>query len=636
MDARDRELGMGAPITRKDFLNTTLLGVGSTLLGVGAPSAWLSRMDAARRRHERQDEWTGFGGVGDYAQSNGNTLPVLESAHRIRDGAYTTIPPDAVDTGETYDLVIVGGGLSGLTAAWSFARETGGSKRCLVLENHPIFGGEAKQNEFDVNGVRLVAPQGSNQFGAPRAGSGNLTDQVWTDLALPRQFRYEEPDASVADVRIPLDNYAHMDGVNETQVDVGYWFDGPSGGRWMRNIWANDLEGTPFSAEVKADLLRWRTTSGESGEEARRALDTMTYAQVLEQKLGLRPEVTAYIAPVIGLINGASPDAVSAFASSQIGMPGVARVRSRTGPLPQSFPGGNSTLSRHFVKYLVPDAISGEKNFDGVFDGRVDFGALDRSDRQTRIRLGSIVVRVEHGSGAGDGSVVVAYENGGRVYRVRARSVIMASGGWINKHILADMPSPMHAAYDEFRYAPAMVVNVALTNWRFLARLGISSARWFDDTFGFSCNIRRPMIAGAQRHAVHPDRPTVLTFYMGLYTPGKTVMEQGTLGRTALLSTSYADFERRIRGHMLRLFGDQGFDPAKDIAGIILNRWGHARLVQEPGFYFGRNGRASVREIVEQGYGRIVIGHSELNGHQSMSGAMAQGSRAAADVLKLG
>ena len=277
---------------------------------------------------------------------------MLDAAHRVRDRVYEKLPANAVDTGELYDVIVVGGGIAGLAAAYTIAKSSGGAKTCLVIENHPIFGGGAKQNEFLVNGVRLVGPQASNQFGVPSETGTSITSETWRDFGLPRSFAYQEVDPSVGGLRIPLDNYAHMDGVNETQVDVGYFFDEKTGATkptWVRNIWQNDLADAPFSPAVRADLLRWRTTSGETTDAFRRRLDTMTYAQYLENELKLRPEVTAYIAPVVGLINGAGPDAVSAFAASQIGMPGVARVRSRTGPLPQSFPGGNSTFARHFV-----------------------------------------------------------------------------------------------------------------------------------------------------------------------------------------------------------------------------------------------------------------------------------------------
>jgi hypothetical protein len=154
-------------------------------------------------------------------------------------------------------------------------------------------------------------------------------------------------------------------------------------------------------------------------------------------------------------------------------MPGVSRVRSQTGPLPQSFPGGNAFYAQHFVKWLVPDGYSGAPGLEGVHNGRVDFAALDRKGQATRIRLGATVFRVEHATSPADGEhVVVAYEQGGKAFRVKARGVVMASGGGMSRAVLADMPAEMKAAYATFQHAPALVVNVALDNWRFLHKLG--------------------------------------------------------------------------------------------------------------------------------------------------------------------
>jgi spermidine dehydrogenase len=223
--------------------------------------------------------------------------------------------------------------------------------------------------------------------------------------------------------------------------------------------------------------------------------------------------------------------------------------------------------------------------------------------------------------------VAILYEKGGKLYRTLANRAVIASAGWINRHLLADLPSDLRAAYDEFQYAPALSVNVALTNWRFLYKLGAPAVRYFNDGFGWSCNIRCPMTAGTYNPALHPDKPIVLTFYLGLYAPGRPAAEQGDLGRKKLLGTTYADYERQIRAQMTTLFHDAGFRGA-DIAGIVLNRWGHARIIQPPGFYYGRDGKTSPRETVQKGYGSFVIAHSELNGHQSAAGALQQAKRA--------
>ncbi|AHG93480.1 FAD dependent oxidoreductase (plasmid) [Gemmatirosa kalamazoonensis] len=611
------------PITRKDFLNATLLGVGAALLGAPSPAAALGRI---------ADPWTGPGGVGDYAASNGNTKAVVDAAHGIRDGTYGAA---ATDVDDPYDLVVVGGGISGLAAAHFFAKATGGAKRCLVLENHPIFGGEAKQNEVDVDGVRLVGPQGSNDFGVPRAGSGWL-DDLWTELALPREFRFAEWGSRRPALRAAQDNYQPMEGVGEYGIDVGYQF--APGGPWLRNVWQNDLADAPLSDGVRRELLRWRSTppdtKGLSADAFARRLDTMSYRDWLEKELGYSSAVTKTIEPVIGLISGASPDAVSAHAAQQIGMPGVSRPRGRTGGPGLSFPGGNTTYARHLVKALVPDAITGPATFEGIFGGTVRWAALDRPRQHTRIRVGATVVRVAHDGAPGASErVLVTYALGGRLRRVRARRVIMATGGWVNRRVLTDAPAELRAAYADFAYAPALVVNVALRNWRFLERLGITAARWFDDRgLGFVANVRRPMVVGARTEPFDPDRPAMLTFYMGLYTPGMSAAEQGVANRAKLLATPYREYERTLRAQLARQFGASGFDPRRDVAGIILNRWGHARLVQPPGWYYGRDGEPAPREIVARGYGRIAIAHSELNGHQSATGALAQGRRAALET----
>jgi spermidine dehydrogenase len=607
-------------IFRRDFLNNSLLAAGAALLRMPAPAEAQSRAG--------RDTFTGYGGVGDYALSNGDTWPVLTAGHKVAQGAYAPLPSDIAETGEPLDLLVVGGGLSGLGAAYYFAKATGGKKRCLILENHPMFGGHCKQNEFTVNGQRLIGPQASNDFGIPREGSGSQMDELFTELHLPREYNYAAWDPALKPLRFPRDNYSHMDGINDTQVDIGYYFGGyyigrqAGGGKpiWARNIFANQLEGAPFSDQVKRDLLKWRSTTGGS-QTAQRHLDGITYKQYLEGELGLSPEVTKFVEPVVGLICGASPDAVCARAGHNLVIP-------TSSPGGISFPGGNTTFARHLVRALIPGAIPGDLSFAGALNTPVDLQALDRPDSPTRIRLGATVIRVEHASGG----VAVTYEKDGKLYRTRAGKAVMASAGWINRHLLADIPAGLSAAYNEFQYAPALSVNVALTNWRFLYKLDAPAVRYFNDGFGWSCNIRRPMTAAAYTPPLHPDKPIALTFYLGLYTPGRSAAEQGDLGRKKLLGTTYADYERQILTQMTTLFHDSGFR-AKDIAGIVLNRWGHARVLQPPGFYYGRDGKAAPRETVQKGYGSIAIAHSELNGHQSATGALQQGKRAAEQVV---
>jgi spermidine dehydrogenase len=277
---------------------------------------------------------------------------------------------------------------------------------------------------------------------------------------------------------------------------------------------------------------------------------------------------------------------------------------------------------------LIPDVLPG-RDFDSLVQSSFNLAAFDRNDQSTRVRMGATVVRVRH-VGAGQDRVEVVYEKGGQLFKVTARAAAMASGGWVNRHILSDMPEDLRAAYAQFVYAPALVVNVAVRQWRFLYDLGITACRWFDDVepFGFTCNIRQLMTTRGHAPPLHPDKPTVLTFYLGFPIPGLPAAAQGASARARLFATSYADFETRIRQQLTRLFAGHGFDSKRDIAAIVLNRWGHARLVQPPGFRYGIDGKPSPLERVREGYGRIAIGHSELNGGQSWDKAVLYGKKA--------
>jgi len=567
-----------------------------------------------------EDTFTGYGGVGDYARANGNTWPVVQAAHRLRDGQYDSAALANARAAGDFDVVVVGGGIAGLSAAHGFVKATGAGRRVLVLENHAMLGGEARQNEFVVEGERLLGPQGSNDFIVPERSNGSLPDSFFTEFDLPREYAWQSWDSKLRSLRFARDNYSNMDGFQESQVDIGYFF-GTAG--WRKNIWANALAETPFSATARRDLLKWRANHGPIGEAESRHLDTLTYQDYLENVCGYDPAVTRMVEPIVGLLSGVSTDAACARLGRQL-------VEAPDRAMAVSFPGGNSPFPRALLRGLVPDSLPG-KDFITLMYGAMNFEALDREDQSVRIRLNATALRVEHVSGErGRDALAVTYERDGSLFRVGARAVVMASGGWVNKHILLDMPPDLRAAYEQFAYAPALIVNVALRQWRFLYDMGITACRWFDeaDGIGYCCNIRQNMVTAGHAPGLHPDRPAVLSFYMGLPIPGLPAALQGATSRAKFLAAPYMDFELRIRRQMMSLFASHGFKPERDIAAIVLNRWGHARLIEPPGFHYGVGGRPSPLERVREGYGRVAIGHSELNGAQHWGSAVEYGKRA--------
>jgi spermidine dehydrogenase len=621
-------LGMDSQITRRDFLNTTLIGAGSMLINLPAPSELLAA----------NTDWNGYGGVGDYAHSNGNTWEVLSVGHEVRDGRYDHLSPAPRDTGEAYDVVIVGGGISGLGAALHLTKKRRSGLKCLILENHPIFGGEAKHNEFVVDGQRLFGPQGSNNFNFPqRPDSPNY--EIFHQLGMPEEFEHQAWNSHLKPLEFARDDYSAQFRA-DSMPSFGFFFEHQGKGEWVTDVWGHNLEGTPFSTKLRQDLLTWKSSQKKyyDGPDAAQWLDTMSYKDYIEKVMGLDPGVTTYADPVLAAAIGLGCDACSAYSAQQISMPGFAFMHAHVTPwhsVTNSFPGGNSVIARYFVKNLNPEAIHGEHTFGDIVNNRVNFDVLDRPANAVRIRLASTGVRVEHeGEAASSRNVFVIYQGPDGVSRVKAKGVVMSGGSWMTRHVVRDLPEDYKLAYEKFYRSPMLVANVALSNWRFMYNMGLTGGRWFSG-FGFFCNIRQPMIAGPYRPPFDPDEPTVLTFYVPFYYPGQPIRDQGAQGRTELLSTSYADYERQIRQQMLKLFGCGGFDPAKDIAGIILNRWGHAYLDPQPGFYFGRDGKPAPRDIVRKLFGRIAFAHSELMGHQNWSGAVLEGRRAVDQLLEV-
>ncbi len=644
LSAKEKELGLDVPITRRDFVGNSLLGAGAGLLMANAPGVLAddSNIDKQTGVRPLGSEWTGPGGVGDYARANGNTHEVVNAAHALRDGQLSESMSMAQDTGELYDLIIVGGGFSGFGAGYAFKEEVGDSKNCLILDNHAMFGGEAKQNEFLVDGHHLYGPQGSNSFYVHTDKPS--FPEIWDKLKLPTQFEFAKLSGTDKDIAFAADNFGPMIKWPE-RASTGYYYNTESGGQWVKDAQKNGFKDAPLSEEFKRDLnnvLHNRIRPKQIGSDWERQLDSITYHDFLVNNLGVSADVLYdYIDPYFASASfGVSGDAISAYGAYKLQMPGMLGHLSKAKRDAYinrdfySFPGGNSTILRHMVKALSPDAIGGDNSVSSIGYAPVNFAELDKNGNPYRIRLGATAINVKH-EGAVDKSerVVVTYIKDGKTYRVRAKAVILSTGGWITRRVVSDLPKSVANAYQQFHHTPMLTVSVALTNWRFMENLGISAARWFND-FSWYANIRRPMLIDGESAPLDPSKPALMTLYVPFVQySGRPLNVQASMGRAELFSKSYRDYELAIRNQLVTMFGASGFDSKRDIAGLVLNRWGHAYIAPQPGFYFGRDGKPSPREAVNDGYGRIAFGHSEITGFQAWTSGYEQGKNALRNIL---
>jgi spermidine dehydrogenase len=385
---------------------------------------------------------------------------------------------------------------------------------------------------------------------------------------------------------------------------------------------------------VKADLLRSRTVDHAAprptteGDEISRQLDHITLEEHLMARHQIsRETVRTFLSPVEGGGYGLGPDVLSAYCDYAIETQYPGDGDEQLGD--QMFPDGNTGFARLMVKTLVPDAFAGPRTVDAVWQNRVRFKALDRAGQATRIRLNATVVRVVHaGDPAHAPHVVVTYVVGNRLFRVKARAVVMAGGSWTTKHIVSDLPQSHRAAYAQFYRSPCLMANIAVRNWRFLYKMGMSGCRWFEG-LGNYLSVRKLATVGNVPATFGPDSPTVLTIKVLFAEPGLPIGEQGGRGRAQLLGTSFAQYERAFREQLADMFASGGFDPRRDIAGIILNRWGHAYVNPQPGFFFGTDGQPAPRDILRNApHGRIAFANTDLAGAMDHRNSIREAERA--------
>jgi len=643
----DSSPGRETQITRRDFLGTTLLASGSALLAGVTPAELLA---VRATRDDAPDYFTGDAGVGEYASSNGNTWKVLQAGHAIRDGQYDPLPNDIVDTKETYDCVVVGGGISGLAAGLFFKRSAGPGMKCLILENHPIFGGEAKQNEFLVDGKRLIAHQGSAiyQIQYPHSFLARFYESIGLRTPDLKYQSWAGPGKEFPLSKTPYEAVGLQHG------QYGFWFGAKFGstpgsksegksGMWLIDPVGKDLKGAPVADAARMEWLRW--LKGEAIEKAKferpkvegdaisRYLDSITLEQHYIERFGLsRETVRRFLSPVEGGGSGLGPDALSAYSDYAFEM--LHPLPEEEGGSDEMFPGGNTTIARLLVKSLIPNSIVGPANVEGVSKNTVNFSALDVPGAAARVRLSSTVIHVQHdGEPNTANSVTVIYAQAGQLHKVKARSVVMAGGCWTTRHIVKDLPETHRTAYAQFYRSPCMMANVAVRNWRFLYKMGMSGCRWFEG-IGNYMEVRKLALTGVENSTIGPDSPIVLSLKVLYSYPGDSTENQGHRGRAEMIGTSFKDYEGQIRQQFDAMFASTGFDSARNIAGIILNRWGHAYLSPQPGFFFGREGQPAPREILRRApFGRIAFANTDLAGAMDHRYSILEAQRAVGQLF---
>jgi len=426
----------------------------------------------------------------------------------------------------------------------------------------------------------------------------------------------------------------------------GFWFGksfGDRGAKWVVDAVRQKFQGAPVGEADRAELLRWY--SGEAhrhssfvppqyeGDDVSRALDALSLEDHYMQRFGLKRDfIRTYLSPDLGGGSGLGADALSAYSEYAADL---LHPYEKEGEAVQMFPGGNTTIARLLVKALIPSSISGERAVEDVTRNNVDLRALDRPDSRARLRLLATALAVWHeGDPQRADTVGVVYSRNGQLFRVQARSAVMAGGSWTTKHLIRDLPSAQQAAYAQFFRSPCVMANVALRNWRFLAKAGVTGCRWLGGGVGSYFEVCRKALVGDTPPTISPDQPIVVTLKILFSRPGLSTEEQGHRGRAQLMATPFREYERQIREQFSEMFSAFGFDSRQDIAGIVLNRWGHAYLSPQPGFFFGSGGKPAPREMLRSApFGRIAFANTDLAGAMDHRYSILEARRAVTQLF---
>lgn len=652
MNAHDRSLGMGAAITRRDFLNGVGLAVAGSVLAPELVGALDQEFAPERAPGYYPPALTGM---------RGSHAGSFEVAHQLR--AAKAWRSAASDTGETYDLVVVGGGLSGLAAAHFFRAAVGPSAKILILDNHDDFGGHAKRNEFRHNGRLLLLNGGTLNIEGPEQYSPQsmgLLRTIGIDID-----RFERETA--AD-RAAYDKYNLRSGVwfNKERFNVDRLVVGTPA-RGAASSWPEFLAKTPLPEQAQKDIARIQSEDqtdympGLSSDEKKQKLLHMSYQNFLLNVAKVHPDAVWFYQTRSDGLFLMHIDALPAFYAWNMNYPGFQGVNLEPTP-PEAligepggahgrenqarasaagrsihFPDGNATVARLLVRSLIPDAVPGHTQED-VVTARVDFAKLDRESNTTRIRLNSIVVNVEHvGDPASAREVAITYVRGGKTYRVRGGHTVLACWNSVIPYLCPDMPPKQKEALAYGIKAPIVYTSVLIRDWTSFQKLGVGNIS-APGGYHSSVGLREPVSIGDYKTSVTPQEPMVLHLTRTPCAPGKPRKEQHRLGREDLLRTSFQTFEREIRDQLGRTLSDGGFDPARDIEAITVNRWPHGytynyNTLFDPVDWALATPDDRAHVVGRKQFGRMSIANADAAGSSHTDAAIDMAYRAVNEVI---
>jgi spermidine dehydrogenase len=634
---RDLKLGMSRRIKRRDFLNGASIAVGGALMLPDNSWAEVLRPVSATEKEDSPDYYppakTGLRGSHDGS---------WEVAHSLRDGKHwDNAAPDA----ESYDLIVVGGGISGLAAAYFYRQHTGSKARVLILENHDDFGGHAKRNEFQAGGRLLIGYGGTQSIAGPQLYSPEAK-KLFKELGIEVE-RFER--------------YFDQRFFASRGLSHGYFFDKETFGEDRTVVgvgkpsWPEFLAKTPLSPAARKGLARLYTEKvdylpGKSPAEKKAYLARTSYKDFLLKDVKVDPGVIPYFQSSTYGLYGVGPDAVPAgdlaglkshpgFDGMDLSGPpgpgiGLEVTKQDDSHYICHFPDGNASIARLLVRKLIPTSAPGDTMEDIVL-AKMKYATLDDPASPVRIRLNSTVVKAANaGDPASSREVQLTYVRGGQARSVRGSACVLACWNMIIPYLCPEMSTKQKEGLLYGVKVPLVYTNVQIRNRAAFEKLKLRGASCPGSYFS-TVELDFPVSMGGYECPKGAADPCVVHMQHVPCSPGLPAREQQRAGRTKLFTTTFETFERNVRDQLSRMLGSGGFDPARDIQAITVNRWPHGYAYEynslyDPVWPAGQ----SPCEIGRAAFGRIHIANSDAGAFAYTNEAIDQAWRAVSEITR--
>jgi spermidine dehydrogenase len=617
-------------ITRRDFLN----GVAITVAAGMTP---LQLLQAAPDGRYYPPALTGL---------RGSHVGSFEVAHQMG-WEKKVFDTEKLPITEDYDLVVVGGGLSGLSAAW-FYREKHPKAKILILENHDDFGGHAKRNEFQAGGRMIIGYGGSEALQSPnhlysKEVNGLLKKlgvtikrfetafdrQFYPNLGLSRGVFFDkenfgedklvtgDPTPMVADDIAP--DQLHARSISE---------------------FINDF---PLPATDRQALIDLHTAPkdylpGKTAEEKADYLAATSYRNFLLKDVGLSEGAVKYFQSRTNDFMALSIDAVAAADAYSVGFPGFAGMNlapiseeaaaEMEEPYIYHFPDGNASVARLLVRSLIPGVAPGH-TMDDIVLATFDYARLDQPKAPVRLRLNSTAVSVRNV----DGGVHIGYSRGGQLAQVRGKRCILACYNMMIPYLLKDLPAPQaHALSQNVKY-PLVYTKVVIRNWQSFQKLGVHEI--YAATQPYSrIKLDYPVSMGGYDHPRDPTQPIGLHMVYVPTSPnsGMNARDQARAGRGKLYGQTFEQLEAQLRDQLQRMLGPGGFKHETDILAITVNRWSHGYASFSNSLFDDADENEALMNLARKPVGHVSIANSDAAWSAYAHAAIDEAYRAVGEI----